>query len=460
MVERHPVLRAQGREDWASDLTILPLLHARALPGGVIERAAYEALRDEIRRGLELAMPLDAVFLDLHGAMHVEGLEDAEADFAGVVRAVVGREALLGASMDLHGNVSAELVGLVDLFSAYRTAPHEDEEDTRDRVWRMLGDCLRGVRRPVRVWAPVPVLLPGEKTSTQAEPGRSLFASLEARQRAAGLLDLSLWVGYAWEDAPRASAAVVATGFDGPAARQAAGEMAQAYWDQRENFVFSTPSGSLNEAVAWVLEQGDRPLFVCDSGDNPTAGGLGSLVQASGVFLDSSEEWIRRERAVTVAGLWAPDAVARCFSAGIGSILEVEAGYSGAENYAGKRRIRGKVVALHEGDPWARRQAVLDCGPVRLCLTEGRKPFHSCDDFRILGIDPRGLDVVVVKMGYLVPEFHALAAGAFLALTPGPVNQDIEGLSYKRLRRPLWPLDREMVWRAEPRVFAGESVGA
>ena len=110
--------------------------------------------------------------------MHVEGMEDAEADLVGSVRMLAGRGCLLSASMDLHGNVSRALVDLIDLFSAYRTAPHIDAEQTRAKVCRLLVTTLRRGWNLERAWVPIPVLLPGEMTSTLDDPGRSLCRGL------------------------------------------------------------------------------------------------------------------------------------------------------------------------------------------------------------------------------------------------------------------------------------------
>jgi microcystin degradation protein MlrC len=127
LLARYPFLAAY------SDITFVPLLAAHALPGGVVAHAAYQQMTDEILHGLARLGPFQGVYLDMHGAMAVEGLDDAEADFFAAVRAVAGREALLSASYDLHGNVSEQIMRELDLLTAYRTAPHTDVEETRAR---------------------------------------------------------------------------------------------------------------------------------------------------------------------------------------------------------------------------------------------------------------------------------------------------------------------------------------
>lgn len=177
--------------------------------------------------------------------MHVEDLEDAEADLAEAVRELAGPSVRLGASMDLHGNVSARLVETIDLFSAYRTAPHIDTEATREKVTRLLLEAVVHSWKLHRAWVPIPVLLPGECTSTLDEPGKSLYQNLEDFDDLPGIVDVSLWVGYVWADEARAHASVVVTANRAetdPAA--VAKHVAQRYWDARHSFRFNGPRGT------------------------------------------------------------------------------------------------------------------------------------------------------------------------------------------------------------------------
>ena len=172
------VLRGDGlRDRYAfadrhSELDLVPLLQAHAVPGGVLRREVYDALKDEFLAGLKSAVPWDGVYVDMHGAMAVEGIQDAEANFIGAVRAVVGSDCLISASYDLHGNLSAAIMEQLDLITAYRTAPHEDAAETRARALSLLIQCRREGLRPIKAFIPIPLLLSGERTMTLVEPGR------------------------------------------------------------------------------------------------------------------------------------------------------------------------------------------------------------------------------------------------------------------------------------------------
>src|SRR5690554_2435278 len=158
----------------------LPTLRGHAMPGGIVTREAYESLVTKTLTMLEASLPLDALFFDIHGAMSVQGLDDPEGDFLVRIRELVGNDVLVSTTMDLHGSVSPRLAKYSDLITCYRLAPHEDAIETKKRaVTNLLKRLETGKGKPAyKAWIPVPILLPGEKTSTRIEPGKSLYAQI------------------------------------------------------------------------------------------------------------------------------------------------------------------------------------------------------------------------------------------------------------------------------------------
>ncbi|WP_037685222.1 M81 family metallopeptidase [Streptomyces aureocirculatus] len=505
--------------DLADLVEWVPLLHATALPGGPVEAESYLTLKDELVTRIRRAGPLDGLVYDIHGAMSVVGLTDAEADLTEAVRAALdfvgtpdggGEGALIGAAdgvpggapnrapggapgsvpgatsnsvpggtghrpmisaaMDLHGNVSYRFAAPVDLLTAHRLAPHEDAWETRERAARNLVRCLREGTRPHRAWVQVPVLLPGEKTSTRLEPAKSLYASLAGIERLPGILDAAMWVGYAWADEPRCQAAIVVTGDDAELAAAEAGKLARRYWQARRDFAFVGPTGDAQECVARAVASSKRPFLISDSGDNPTAGGAGDLAYMLGKLLENDA--IRSGDVTAVhPGITDPVAVAHCFAAGVGAEVTLSVGGKVDTNHGGPRELTGTVVALQraadqkdraEGGAYDRGvdMAAVRVGGLTVILVERRKPFHTLADFMGqgedgLGIDPRTFDLVVVKIGYLEPELYDMAADWLLALTPGGVDQDLKRLGHHRVERPMFPFDEDAYEDGEgPRLTA------
>ncbi|HEY0188380.1 MAG TPA: M81 family metallopeptidase [Cellulomonas sp.] len=420
----------------------LPTLVGRAIPGPTVAREDYDRLRDttlDLLRGLD---DLDGVYLELHGAMHVAGLDDAEADLVHAIRAVVGPDVLLSAALDLHGNVSSRLVHALDLITCYRMAPHEDTDETRLRAVDNLLDQLAAGTRPVKAWVPVPVLLPGEQTSTRVEPARSLYARVPEVEALDGILDASVWIGYAWADEPRCHATVVVTGADQDLVAAQAEGLARAFWDVRDEFAFVGPTASFDDALAHVARPGGaRPFFLSDSGDNPTAGGAGDATYALSRILAHAD--LLHGLDVVYASIPDEAGALAAAQAGVGGRVRIEVGARTDAVHHGPVLLDGTVTALHE-DPrhGAGMQAVVRVGTVSVIVTQRRKPFHLERDFTELGLDPRSADVVVVKIGYLEPELHDMAADWILTLTPGGVDQDLPRLGHHAIARPMFPFDR------------------
>ncbi len=250
----------------------LPTVVAQAVPGGPVEKATYDTIKADFLHRLQSLLPLDGLFLPMHGAMFVDGMHDAEGDWMESARKVVGTNCLMSASYDLHGNVSQRVIDNIDAFSAFRTAPHIDYEQTMQRACNMLIHCIDQKIRPTLVWAPIPVLMPGERSSTLWEPGKRLWAQLPKLNEEPGILDVSLLVGYVWADEPRSSAAAVVTGTAPATEKKIAVDLAQQYWDARKEFQFGTETGTVDECIQRAMKATTQPAILADSGDNPTAG--------------------------------------------------------------------------------------------------------------------------------------------------------------------------------------------
>ncbi len=424
------------------DVEWISLVHARALPGGAVARDFYDSVKAELLERLRAVLPVDGVFLDIHGAMSVVGMADAEGDLARAVRDTIGIEPLVSAAMDPHGNMSRNLIGALDLATSHRMSPHEDAPLTRARALANLLRCLREGVRPLKAWVRIPVLLAGERASTRDEPARGIYGSLAGIEARPGILDAAVWIGYAWADEPRCGAAVVVTGIDADVIVREARSLAERYWNARADFTFSVPAGDADWCIATGLAATARPYFISDSGDNPTAGGAGDVAYMLERLLAHPD--IAAGRATVIwASVVDPAAVARCVAGGEGAAVDLAVGGAFGSQHR-KVTLRGKVGHILRGDPVGGDIAVVASGGVRAILTTRRKPYHFVRDLQAVGLDPDRHDLTVVKIGYLVPDLFAAAKGWVLALTPGGVDQDLVRLGHRHLERPIYPLDPHM----------------
>lgn len=416
-----------------------PTLLATAVPGGPVERKTYEDLKAEFLHRVTDLLPLDGLYLPMHGAMYVEDMQDAEGDWISAARQAVGSDCLITASFDLHGNLSRRVIDNLDMLSAFRTAPHIDREETGRRACDMLMHCLDHRIRPTLVWAPIPVLMPGERSSTLYEPAKHLWAQLPGMNAAPGVLDASLLVGYVWADEPRATASAVLTGTEPDLLKKDALSLAQQYWDARRQFKFGVPTGTLAECIERAQRLETRPVVVSDSGDNPTGGGTGDRAEVLAELLR------HHVKNAVIAGIADRPATEACYRAGAGATLPLKIG--GALDPAGSQpvEVTAKVVFLLPTGDLPERQAVVDVQGVRVVLTARRRPFHEIRDFTSLGLEPASFKIVVVKAGYLVPEIAQIANPNLMALTDGAINEDIEHLS-SRHRVPSYPFVPGLKW--------------
>lgn len=420
--------------------TILPTFYARALPGGKVERATYETFKSKFIKHLENVLPLDGLYLDMHGAMNVAGIDDAEGDWYLAAREVVGNDCLISASYDLHGNLSERIIATLDMLTAFRTAPHIDVLETKTKAFRMLEHCLEEKIRPAKVWIPVPVILPGERTSTEYEPAASLYRRLEDVDLIPGILDASILVGYVWADEPRSSASIVLTGTDRDVMEREAKKLALSFWDLRNDFTFSVPTGTIDECITWALESPEDFIFISDSGDNPTAGGVGDRAD----FLQKLLE--HNVPDAVLGGLADAKATDICYQAGVGATVKLTLGAS-LDSSSSPVTFEGTVIFLDDVTEVRERQAVVEVKGITLILSHRRRPYHYEEDFLRLGVKPRERKMTIVKVGYLVPDLKRIASKIYLALSPGVVDQHIERLPYKRVRRPVYPLDKTFAWQ-------------
>jgi microcystin degradation protein MlrC len=439
----------------------VPVLHAQRTASAPIDPVFWRRALGEIREVLTAAGPVDGVYLPIHGAAAVLGQDGAEEQLVRLVREVVGPEAVLSASMDPHGNMSRELAGLLDLMTCHRFSPHTDNARSRERAVRNLLTVLDRGERPVTAWARVPVLLPGERTSTDVEPGASVFGAVEPIAAEHDVLDAALFMGFAWADEARCHGTAVAVGWDADDALRCAERIARGYWDARERFdLVVDATGSIDQAIDAALAgaPGGAPLLVSDSGDNVTAGGSGDLTVALGALVERSAEL--GDRRALVAGLTDPAAVRLAASLGIGGSFRAALGAGDDARFAGP--VPGEWTVARLIGPEREPAAALLEGPVDVIVQTARTPFVAPGDpgypaglIRTpIWIEPSGYDVVVVKNGYLFPTQAEAAGSRFLAITPGPTDLDMDRLGYHRLQRPLFPFDRETAVDLTPVLLA------
>lgn len=419
----------------------VPTLWGRAMPGGMVERDAYEQLKGELLAILRTALPVDGVYLALHGAMEAAGVAKAEADLLACVRQAVGPDVPIAASLDLHANLTQSMVDQTQVMAAYRTAPHRDAAETRQRALRLLLRVLREGLRPVSVLIKPPFVLGGDQAISDVEPLASIMQLTREVEALPGMLSAAMLVGCAWTDVPYLTTSVIATAErDATLALEQARRLARAVWERRTQFAYDVPAASIDECIDIALAAPDQTVFITDSGDNPTAGAPGD------VPLFIRHMLAKRVSRAVYAVIADAQAVAACQAAGLDHTVTVSVGGKLDTLTCAPLELTGSVRSLARSQDTGHALAVLRVEGVDVVLSSGRDAFTRPEQFHQVGIDPLQFKIVVTKQGYLFSELRAIAPRVLLALSPGMTDQALARLPYRHLPRPVYPLDQDLRW--------------
>lgn len=425
-------------------IEFIPTLHAYAWPGGVVEKTAFDKYKAEILEGLHKAGKVDGVYMDMHGALHVDGYADAQAVLIKEIRDIVGPDVLITGSFDLHGNLSPEFVKEINLLTAYRTAPHRDGAETKARAITLLADAFDKHLKPYIECVTIPILVPGEMSITEVEPLHSIYAQIPVVAEKEGLMDASIFAGYCWADLPRSAMRVFVMAEDQKYASQAKAEavhLAQQIWDQRTNMILDVPSGSIDEMIAKAAEY-DQTVFISDSGDNTTAGAPGDNVQVLEALIRN------KSQNALVAGIVDAEAFEECCKAGVNKSVMLNLGGKVDYVFGKPLKVQADILYLSSDSEIRinRGACVLDIQGIKVVLLNARRSFVTVKDFEDVKLQPLNYKIVVVKLGYLYPELRDIAPFHLMALTSGFCNLDMRTLPFKQVNRPAYPLDFDMTW--------------
>jgi len=438
-------------------ITLVPTTYGSVMPGGRVTRAAFDALSKEILAGIRAALPVDGVLLVLHGAMALEDADDAEGLLIREVRSTVGPDVPIVAPLDLHTNLSDEMVAGLDALVGYKEYPHTDMPETGAAALALLAGIVEGECPPAMAHARIPLIAPNQSmVTTWQSPLKHAIDRAREMEREPGVLAATVFGGFPFADVPFAgiSTVVVADG-DPLLARRCAAELAGICWERRSDFTIRPTL--VAEAIREAMAGPDGSVFVladiADSGASGTAGDgttlLRELIEA-------------RARSAAVAQIMDPEAVAACVEAGVGAEVTLTIGGKHDQLHGSPIDVTGVVRLIHEGSfpiagPMSSgtiatrgRTVVLEIGgpgAIELQLTELRGHPHDLNFFRSFGIEPTERRILGLKSAaHFRAAFEPIATKVIEVDTPGISSANLSSFHYERLRRPIVPLDEGVQW--------------
>ena len=441
--------------------------------GGLIHADIYEVCRAKILDALKACGPLDAIYFDFHGAMVAEDPHtDAEGSLLESVVRTLGPIPMVG-TYDFHALMSQSEIEQIVPFP-YNTNPHIDGYERGIEAAECLLKMLSGEVRPVTARVLVPILGPNIGQSTWShipdEESRLLLYQLnqqrETLEGTPGVVNVTILGGYGYADSPDAGMAILATA-DGDArlAARTAHELAQQLWCRREELEQVRPIYQIDVGVQMAMATEEAPVLLVDLGDDPGSACPGD----SPAVLEGLLRLGARDCALTIRD---PEVVRAGMAAGVGQTLTIPVGGKVDSRFYQPLTVSGTVKLIDDGrymvcgpthGGWDREvhrdtfrevdvgeRVVLRIGERIDVIFSQRQTGKDRDFFKSAGIILEGKQIVVVKSNQAHrASFDPIAARTIELDTPGVSTVDYASLPYRKLRRPIWPMDRDMSWSTE-----------
>jgi microcystin degradation protein MlrC len=437
--------------DMAERHELVPLVWASGGAGGYVTSDAYERIVGELIGRLSVAMPVDAVYLDLHGAMCSVDFPDGEGEILRRVRAVVGDAVPVVVSLDYHTNLTPAMANLSDGMAIYRTYPHVDRPQTGSRAARILDVILERGKPTARAFRKLPFLIPLNFQCTLVEPSKSIVEQSGAGE-GGEVLDLCYGAGFPPSDLRDCGPGVIAHGYSQQAVDAAADKLAGYIAGMEERFAqpLLDPDTAVTEAMR-ISRNAKRPVVIADTQDNPGCGGSGDT---TGML-----EALVRHKAQKAALCVLADAkaAAAAHAAGVGAEITLDLGGTtpipGVQPFHATFRVvrlsdgrflcKGPCVGGREANLGP--TALLEVGGVSIVVASKRMQAYDLEIFRHLGVEPTEQKILVVKSTcHFRADFEPIAEQVLVAIAPGGHLVDARKYPYRYLRpgvrlEPLGP---------------------
>jgi len=428
---------------------VAPVCAAWAITANRLLRPDFEKLISAFEDGLMKARP-DAMLLAMHGAQTAEGEDDVEGHVLSIARQRMGFERPIVMSLDLHANITRRMVEQSDAIVGYHTYPHVDMFETGQKAARLMLRVLKGECRPTMAFRKLPLIVPAENAQTYRGPMSKLIQSAQALEAGGKAEAVSIFPVQPWMDIAEMGCAVVAvTNDDAKAAQKHADALAARLWNNKK--AYDVKLHSVPDALAAAEKIKGGPVVIAESSDST---GSGSPGDSTGVLKHLVKADLSGPAAIFLVD---PAAVAKAVEAGVGSTLKMSIGAGFDKKNSRPVPVTAYVKLISDGRWTARargyntgittsmgRSVVVEVGQVQILISERSSMTVDPELFRSNGIDPVHCKIVVVKSpnGFRA-AYEPIAKGIFLVDTPGVSTANFARLPFKRVPRPIYPLDPE-----------------
>jgi len=442
------VLEVAAKEKW----TVIPGLDMRAMPGPIVEDRAVEYFWKVLQSAVELS-ELDGILIVLHGAMVSESLDDVEGDLLSRIRSLprCGKVPLCGV-LDLHANVTSKMVRHLDALVAYRENPHTDAKKAASDAAGLLARLMETGEQTETVWEHPALMWPPTGTATADEPMKSLEdLARKIEQSNPDILAVNVFAGFAFADVRDAGVSFTATTIGNP--KSARKELLRLYeLADKNRELGNLTDPPLADVLPRLSKHTKGPVVIAEPSDNIGAGAPGSGVSLLRGLLDHSID----NAAMVVNDA---DAVARVSASARGETSRLTIGSKGSSAYAGPITLNVQLLSTsdgrfdledHQSHLASMFGAHIDMGNcavvshrgIRILLTSRKTPPFDLGQLRSQGIEPAELFVIGAKAAVAHRRaYDCIAVASYSVDTPGPCSSNLKSFPYKKVQRPIYPLD-------------------
>ena len=430
----------------ATGASIEPICAAWAITANRLVRTDFLRLTHEFEARLRESR-VDALLLAMHGAQTAEGEDDVEGHVLTVARAVLGPDVPIVLTLDLHANVTRRMVALANAIVGYHTYPHIDMFETGQKAARLLLRIMDGSVKPRMAFRKLPLIVPAENSQTYRGPMHQLVTAAEKLEQSGQAEAVSIFPVQPWMDIEEMGCSVVSvTNGRFSTAQRQVDTLARRLWrDKRKFEVTLTP---VAEAIAAALRI-EGPTVLAESSDST---GSGSPGDSTGVLKELVKAPLTGTAAIFLVD---PQAVDTAIRAGIGAEVTMKVGGAFDKKHSKPVKVTGRVKMISDGRWTARargyntgittcmgRTVVFEVGLVSILMAERSAMTVDPELFRSHGIDPSYCQIVVVKSpnGFRA-AYEPIAKQIFLVDTPGVSTANLQRLPFRRVSRPIYPLD-------------------
>ena len=434
-------------------IEIIPSVYAVSGASGVIKRHTFDYIEacflNAVREHLH---EIDGIYLMLHGASEVDGLGSGDHHILKAIRDLVGPYIPITVACDPHGNLCQDYVEATTAIRSYRQSPHTDSRDTWRKMAQMVCDLVKDRQNIHSVYRKLPMILGGEQSVSADEPVRSINQYLDELEQDPRILSCSWHVGYIRHDTDVAGCGIVvvpATEADQAYAEEVADKLADYVWNKRHEFHYTGTTAKPDEALAMALSFEGKPFVITDSGDNTTSGATGW-----NTFILRQALAAKSDKRILFASICDPKTCDQLDGLDLGTKTEIELGVG---HDAMSEKVKLEVTVLSKG------QVVRPIGigtegiaktfgkcvvvhvegtAIDIIVANHRQSYAHAIQFESAGVNWMDYDVTVVKQGYIFPYLKENAAGYVMSLTDGATPQDTASIPFKRIMRPMFPVDQ------------------